>query len=143
MLKLIDGPCQGEYFCQRAPFFLRAVLDKDGGKDVLDLVEDIPSDTETIYIYQLQGEPGFIFVDGTKGGRRCGSRYATGEYRHLPDIDGSSFRNNDTWQSWALSHAPAAFKHSPLVPDCPIDGMSCDRQLKACCSCERNNKRGD
>lgn len=102
MLKLVDGPCEGTYMCKRAPVFLRAVKDKGGPTDVLDLIGDTPKANESVYVYQLEGEPGIVHLNfgGGKGGF-----YALGTYRYLPDVDGEKLRHNAVWQKWAREHA--------------------------------------
>ena len=98
MLQLVDGPCEGTYFVKRAPNYLRAVLDDKGEKDVLDLIEDTPRDSERVYVYKLDGEPGWMHIHGTK----VHGFYATGTYHYLPEVDGESLRDNSKWQSWAI-----------------------------------------
>jgi len=100
MLQLIDGTCKGTYFCKRVPVFLRAVEDGNGNKDVLDLIDDTPKPTEKVYVYKLEGEPGWMHIHGTK----IHGFYATGTYRHMPDVDGETLRNNEDWQKWATAH---------------------------------------
>jgi hypothetical protein len=102
MLDLIDGPCKGTYMCKRAPIFLRAVKDKDGNTDVLDLREDTPRENETIYVYRLQGDPYVIHIN-LGGGR--GGWYAGGGYQHLPEVNGELLRDNVAWQKWATEQA--------------------------------------
>ena len=104
MLTLVDGPCQGTYMCKRAPLLLRAVKGKDnaGNTDVLDLVDDTPTTGESVYIYKLEGEAGTVHLNfgGGKGGW-----YAFASYRYLPDVDGETLRDNETWQAWARAQA--------------------------------------
>jgi hypothetical protein len=100
MLKLVDGPVEGTYLCKRAPIFLRGVVDQDGKKDVLDLIQDIPKDTEKVYIYKLEGDTASVHLNfgGGKGGF-----YQMGNYRYVPDVDGEALRDNEKWQKWAKS----------------------------------------
>lgn len=100
MLQLVDGPCEGVYMCKRAPVYLRAVADEDGKKDVLDLIEDTPTDSETVYIYRLLGDVGQVHLNfgGGKGGF-----YQMGTYHYLPEVDGESLRDNSNWQQWAIA----------------------------------------
>lgn len=99
MLELKDGPCEGVYYCKRAPYRLRAVVNGQGEKDVLDLVDDTPADDEKVYIYRLEGEPGWMHIHGTK----IHGFYATGTYFHMPEVDGEALRDNAKWQEWALA----------------------------------------
>ena len=101
MLQLVDGPCEGTYLCKRAPIFLRAVLDENGGKDVLDLIEDIPKSSEKVYVYKLEGDTALVHLNfgGGKGGF-----YQMGTY-HYMDIDGETLRDNAKWQKWAREEA--------------------------------------
>ncbi|KKL26707.1 hypothetical protein LCGC14_2392600 [marine sediment metagenome] len=103
MLNLVDGPCKGSYMVKRAPVFLRAVKGKDnaGNTDVLDQVEDTPSTAESVYVYQLQGEAGWIHLQLSPRSRS--GFYALGEYKYLPDVDGEALRDNGAWQAWATA----------------------------------------
>lgn len=100
MIELKGGPCEGSYMVKRAPVYLRAVVDGEGKKDVLDLVEDTAKDEEQLFIYKLEGEAGVVHLNfgGGKGGW-----YALGTYHYLPDIEGEPLRNNSEWQKWALA----------------------------------------
>ena len=108
MLQLKDGPCKGVYYCKRAPIYLRAVKGKDnaGNTDVLDQVEDTPSSAESVYVYQLQGEAGWIHLSMSPRSRS--GFYAMGEYKYLPDVDGEALRDNSTWQAWATTQLAAS-----------------------------------
>ena len=98
MLQLLDGPCEGVYYVKRAPLFLRAVIDKSSGeKDVLDLIEDTPRNSESIHIYERKGSSGWVHIHGKK----IHGFYALGDYRFLPEIVGENFRDNLAWQKWA------------------------------------------
>lgn len=103
MLQLKDGPCKGIYYCKRAPTYLRAVKGKDnaGNTDVLDLIDDTPNSGETVYVYHLDGEPGWIHIHGTK----IHGFYATGTYYYMPEVNGETLRDNAKWQEWALARA--------------------------------------
>lgn len=99
MLQLVDGPCKGTYLVKRAPLFLRAVLNKEGKADVLDQIEDTPEKSEGVYVYQLEGNAGWVHLHGTK----VHGFYAMGTYHHLSDVDGESLRDNAAWQAWATA----------------------------------------
>ena len=97
MTTLIDGPAAGAYMVRRAPGFLRGVVNRQGETDVLDLLEDVPADNETVSVYRLASEP--ITVHFNFGGGK-GGWYQSGEYRHLPEVDGETVRDNDAWRRW-------------------------------------------
>ena len=99
MLQLKDGPCEGVYYCRRAPDYLRAVINDKGEKDALDLIDDTPRDDELVFIYRLEGEPGWMHIHGTK----VHGFYATGTYYYMPEVDGKLLRDNAEWQKWALA----------------------------------------
>lgn len=109
MLNLLNGPAQGNYMVKRAPLFLRAVVTEVGGakaKDVLDQLTDAPSPSERVHVYKLQGASGMVHLN--MGGARKGSGfYATGEYRHLPDVDGEALRDTAAWQTWCIQNTGA------------------------------------
>lgn len=103
MITLKDGPVAGSYTTQRAPKWLRAVIDANGKRDVLDLLEDAPKPSEAIHVYRRRGEAGFAFycMRGSKGS----SKSATGEYEHLADMDGETVRSPSEWRAWcAIEH---------------------------------------
>ncbi len=111
--------------------FLRAVKNAKGEMDCLDLVDDVPTTTETVYVYRLEGQasPVHLNFGGGKGGF-----YTMGEYRHMPDVDGQTLRDNAAWQAWALEHTIG-------VIQCPVDHQPCNEVVKACCSCPRNESK--
>ena len=56
MMTLVDGPAEGTYMVRYAPEYLRAVVDRKGGKDVLDHPNDDPRDSEAVHVYRRVGE---------------------------------------------------------------------------------------
>lgn len=107
MIELKDGPCKGTYLVKRAPLFLRAVKDKNGQTDVLDQLDDTPRESEVVYIYQLDGEAGWIHLYARgKGGKAATGFYMTGAYHHLPEVDGQILRETSRWQQW-VTEQPA------------------------------------
>ena len=100
MIKLTDGPAAGSYAVKRAPLYLRAVV-LDSEKDVLDRIEDTPHELEAVYVYKRDGEAGAVHLNfgGGKSRARTGF-YATGVYRHLPDVDGKTVRESTAWRAW-------------------------------------------
>ena len=97
MIKLEDGPAQGAYAVKNAPKYLRAVVGLRGAKDVLDASGDEPQASETVSVYRRCGEAGVVHIrmSGTGSGF-----YATGEYRHLADVDGEDLREYQEWRTW-------------------------------------------
>ena len=84
MLKLKDGPVAGTYMCKRAPFWLRAVVDANGKKDVLDQLDDEPAATEKVYVYRCVSEVGHVHINAKRGR----GFYAMADYEYLADVDG-------------------------------------------------------
>ena len=109
MLNLLDGPAQGNYMVKRAPLHLRAVVTDVAGAtvaDVLDQLTDTPAPTERVHVYKLQGAAGFVHLN--MGGSKKGSGlYATGVYKHLPDVDGEALRDTAAWREWCIQHTGA------------------------------------
>lgn len=103
MIRLLDGPCAGSYPVKRAPPFLRAVTTAGGDKDVLDQVDDEPAAQESVHVYQLQGEAGWVHLNTAR--RHGRGFYAIGDYRHRPDVDGEALRQTEAWRQWATEHA--------------------------------------
>ena len=91
MIRLLDGPAAGSYAVKRAPLYLRAVVDPDGKKDVLDQLDDEPDGIEKIHVYRRVTEAGSVHLNfgGGKRGRATGF-YATGDYDHVPVDRGNS-----------------------------------------------------
>ena len=110
MMVLNDGPAKGAYAVGRAPIFLRAVVDQQGGIDVLDQLTDTPERTESVHVYERIGEPsGMTTLQMSRPGgrgRRCVTSIAA-EYRYLPDVDGEAVRDFEAWRDWCLAHAPS------------------------------------
>lgn len=57
MIILADGPAAGEYSCNRAPEYLRAVVDAEGRRAILDGPEDAPGEGETLHVYRRTQRP--------------------------------------------------------------------------------------
>jgi hypothetical protein len=67
MVTFQDGPAIGQkLMLRRAPKYLR-VVEENGKFDALDQPSDTPRETETLYAYQLVGEPGMMHLNGGKG----------------------------------------------------------------------------
>jgi hypothetical protein len=123
MLQLRDGPCKGTFMVRRAPLFLRAVLraqlvEGEGQTDVLDQLEDTPAADEKVFVYHRQGEAGaFHILARGKDGKALSGWYATGQYKHLPDVDGEQLRDNGRWRVWVAQRLAAIKPGATVSPD--------------------------
>jgi hypothetical protein len=80
LLLLDSGPCMGGFEVKRAPRTLRAVRTPAGKLDVLDLLEDEPSEGEEIFVYtRVDDQVGHICGRG-----RC---LQTVAYRYVGPLD--------------------------------------------------------
>lgn len=106
MVTFRDGPAAAAVLeLRRAPNWLRVVVHDSGRIDALDQLDDSPSPDETVHVYELvEGTRSVIFACG-RGRFRGGGRYAVGEYRHLPDVDGEALRETDAWRQWTADRA--------------------------------------
>src|SRR4051812_34526056 len=103
-----DGPAKGQtLMLQRAPLFLRVVVDPSGKVDALDQLTDTPASNEKIFAYVLTAEPGRFHI--YKRARGSGW-YAIGSYKQVfPQPTESVMRNNASWRDWTyLQPIPAA-----------------------------------
>lgn len=102
-----QGPADGKILVlSRAPKFLRVVVDKGGKIDALDQLDDQPKITESIHVYQLEGEVGrcHILTRG-KGGHGSGWRVIA-KYRFFPDQPADSeIRKTAAWRDWTRKTA--------------------------------------
>lgn len=106
------GPADGrELWLQRAPLFLRVVVDRDkplkrNGRppaaaiDALDLLDDEPRSNEDIHVYRCAWSTPPVRICGR--GRGCHTSVSAA-YHHLDEIDdeGLDLRITDQWQEWA------------------------------------------
>jgi hypothetical protein len=100
-VQLLDGPCKGDYLVKRSPVFLRAVRKETGETDLLDQVNDLPAKNEKVFVYQIEGEAGWVHIKMVR--RSESGFYALATYRYLPDVDGEKLRDNTIWQDWAIA----------------------------------------
>lgn len=100
MLTLRGGPVEGTYAAKRAPVYLRGVVDAEGERDVLDLLEDTPRAQEQVYVYRRVGEAGHVHLRMSGAARRASGFYALADYEYLPDVDGEQVRERDAWHAW-------------------------------------------
>ena len=103
-----DGPAKGrKLMLKRAPHFLRAAVDAQGGWDALDQCKDKPSPGETLSAYELTGTPG-VFNVQIRGG--CAGRsgfYAVSEYRFVKEQPSDAvMRDTALWRNWCQEHGP-------------------------------------
>lgn len=105
---LRDGPAKGVFFIKHAPLFLRAVVDKTtGDKDVLDQIDEGPRAAERVSVYIREGAAGHLRIRFGRGKYRPGL-YALATYRHLPEVDGETLRENTNWQKWVMERPEVA-----------------------------------
>lgn len=113
MIRCLDGPAVGvELSCRRAPIYLRVVCDTLAQKwDVLDLPDDSPAPSETVYVYRREpgtwGSSGGFACGRGQGGAGCVELGESGHYRLVADVDGELFRSTDVWREWCLSQPEA------------------------------------
>ena len=102
MISLRDGPAKGAYLVKRAPYYLRAVVDRVTGKaDVLNELADVPSFNERVYIYKAVTEPHLVHVNFGSARRGTGF-YMSAHYKYMPGVDGEGLRDRDSWRKWVL-----------------------------------------
>lgn len=102
MTQFIDGPAQGKtLMLQRAPHYLRVVIGGTGEVDALDQLDDTPLPTETLYAYEMVGEPSFCHVQRIVNGRRAGGCYRGGRYRIVSQQPTEAqMRSSESWREW-------------------------------------------
>ena len=113
MMTLMDGPAMGTYMVKSAPEYLRAVVDKRGGKDVLDLPDDKPADSEAVHVYRRVGEAFVYHLCMVPRGRS--GPYVDAKYQWMPDVSGEGLRENAAWRAWCAAQRllPAAEGEKP------------------------------
>lgn len=81
----------------RFPLYLRVVVDPAGKVDVLDRLEDVPGDGETIAVYFRDSA---VHVCGRDRVRESGW---VAVYVHLPHVDAAELglADTETWRAWA------------------------------------------
>jgi hypothetical protein len=149
MITLIGGPAAGTYTVKRAPLYLRAVVDKvTNDKDVLNELADEPSANEAVSVYKLEGDATPIHLKLSGTAKAASGFYMLGKYKHLADVDGETLRETAAWRQWVADRMgrPVDMGTGAVVQEallCPVDNLACDRALKACCSCSRNQTAAD
>jgi hypothetical protein len=109
MIRFLDGPAMGQSLeLKRTPRFLRVVHSAAGTWDALDLIADVPREDETIHVYQIDGQAGFMHLDYTerRTGRLRSKTYLTADYRYYPvQPDDATARDTASWQAWCAGQA--------------------------------------
>lgn len=98
-----DGPANGQnLMLHRAVRFLRVV--HDGTKwDALDQPDDTPAANETLYAYEIVGEPAMCHIN--RGGGR-GGFYAIANYKLCNNQpEDSKMRSKTKWVDWCMKQA--------------------------------------
>ena len=103
MTSFEDGPAKGQHLAlKRAPRFLRVV--REGAVwDALDQLTDQPKPNETLYAYEIVGQPFSVHINRA-GGR--GGFYMGGSYKLVePQPSDAEMRLNwPTWCEWRAKH---------------------------------------
>ena len=84
MIVLIDGPAAGEYDSNTDPETIRAVVNPQGERFILDQPHDAPGDDETLYVYRRTGTP---FTAALCGRGRTGRVLRVTQYALEEDQD--------------------------------------------------------
>jgi hypothetical protein len=102
MTTFTNGPADGQILMiSRAPHFLR-VVESAGEFDALDQLDDKPTPEEAIHVYEIVGQPGMAFVDGTdpKTGKRFGRRVCIATYNYVGEVSDARIRETEDWKAW-------------------------------------------
>lgn len=103
MTRFIDGPARGKHLMlRRRVRFLRVVISSTGEIDALDIPEDTPKPTETIHVYEADGEGGMCHVNM---GRNRGGFYALQNYKFVCTPLDAEVRDNRLWVEWCEMRA--------------------------------------
>ncbi len=111
MTRFEDGPAEGQVLSlRRAPKYLR-VVECRGAWDALDQMDDVPQPRETLYAYEVVGEPGMCHIRGAK----ISGFYALATYRFIAEQpDEAVMRDWVAWRRWCLARQKAAKAGEPL-----------------------------
>jgi hypothetical protein len=108
MIRFLDGPAEGKTLeLRRAPVLLRVAIDGET-VDALDQLSDTPRDTETLYVYRLEGKASsyHLLVRGPKA-RERGGWWAYAEYVSVPmdeQPDQETLQDTERWREWATDY---------------------------------------
>lgn len=105
MTRFLDGPAANVTLSlARVPIALRVVERGDGSArsfDALDRLDDSPKPDETIHVYVLVGQPGWMHMDGRdRNGRRFSRTVQTGTYRFFETPRDEDVREAGAWRDW-------------------------------------------
>ena len=103
MISFLDGPAEGTRLSlQRAPYFLRVVIDQAGKVDALDQLDDEIRPGETAHVYYQTKHLGDA-IYCSRGPSRC-RRVVSAEYRlYEEQPDQAVLRDNQAWVAWATT----------------------------------------
>ena len=105
MITLTDGPAAGDYESNQAPRHLRAVVDREGQKSILDDPEERPEEPDTLHIYRRDGRP---FTANICGRGRTGAVVRIARYSLLEGQDTRLLRDPQAWRDWCGEREGAA-----------------------------------
>jgi hypothetical protein len=114
------GPAAGvTLLFARAPLYLRVVQGAGRVFDVLDRLDDEPTEGEEIHVYRRVGpqRPVHINNRGSRLGPRSGW-YDFADYAHvpLPEDVRAGLRDTAAWRQWAAQAARESGSSEELVP---------------------------
>lgn len=104
MIRFLDGPAQGaKLSLERAPRFLRVVIDQAGEIDALDQLDDKMRAGETGHVYELASQVQNVIA--CTRGNGC-LFMAIADYRlYAQQPSQELLRDNQAWQEWAQGQA--------------------------------------
>jgi len=110
-----DGPAKDVRLeLLRTPVFLRAVLDQATSEwDALDLLDDVPKRTETVFVYRLDGDVSRGIACGRGG---CRSFFRAEYVLHESQPDQESVRDTAFWHRWTEQEYARLTAAKPQTP---------------------------
>jgi len=95
-----DGPAKGQHLMlRRCARFLR-VVEANGKWDALDQLHDEPRPEETLYAYEIVGEPGMMHLNAGRGRGGC---YPIATYRLVANQPtDADMRTTEAWHAWCV-----------------------------------------
>jgi len=118
-VRFLDGPAEGTVLTlERAPWFLRVVIDSSGTVDALDQVHDRPKPSEAIHVQLRQGKPSSYHVLCTP---RCLSGWhLAADYRlYERQPSDAEARDEHAWREWAAREWQAMAKSKTESEEAP------------------------
>ena len=108
MITFLDGPAEGKQLSlSRAPYFLRVVIDADGGVDALDQLDDEIRPGETPHVYYQSEAIAHAIV--CSRGRGCRSEHIANYKLFEEQPPQELLADNARWGEWAETKAEAIF----------------------------------